>query len=177
MNQPPSKEISLKENSPKENPSRDTSPSAKARGKQALRLWLRLLSCESAVEQGLRQRLRTQYAITLPQFDVLAELEHAGHSLTMSELSHELMVSNGNVTGVVDRLVRDGYVERQPSTEDRRVQYIALTASGLQRFAEIAVEHENWVAAAFSDLAGRDMEDLARLLRKTQESITRSLAR
>ena len=151
-------------------------PIARMRGKQALRLWLRLLACESTIEQGLRQRLRGGFGITLPQFDVLAELEHAGRALSMTELSRELMVSNGNVTGVVDRLVRDGYVERKPSTKDRRVQYIALTSSGMQRFSQIAVQHEIWVDQAFSELAGRDMEELAGLLRKAQESISRSLS-
>ena len=103
-----------------------TADATKHRSKQALRLWLRLLACENTVEQRLRQRLRQTFNVTLPQFDVLAELEHAGKPMTMSALSRDLMVSNGNITGVIDRLVRDGYVQRQASTTDRRVQYISL---------------------------------------------------
>ena len=83
---------------------------AHTRAKQSLRLWLRLLACESLVEQTVRTRLRTTFSITLPQFDVLSELERAGDPLTMSQLSQNLMVSNGNVTGVIDRLERDRYV-------------------------------------------------------------------
>ena len=94
--------------------------SNKERGKQSLRAWLRLLACENLIEQHLRTRLRQDFDITLPQFDVLSELEHAGEQLTMSRLSEKLMVSNGNVTGVVDRLERDEYVIRQASPTDRR---------------------------------------------------------
>ena len=141
-----------------------------SRSKQALRLWLRLLSCENTIEQQLRQRLRERFNVTLPQFDVLAELEHSGKPMTMSALSRDLMVSNGNITGVVDRLVRDSYVRREASTTDRRVQYISLTEDGLTRFQTMAAEHERWVVDTFSGLANRDMEALARLLRKAQEN-------
>ena len=89
---------------------------AGSRGKQSLRLWLRLLACENLIEQTVRTRLRVAFDITLPQFDVLSELEHAGNALTMSQLSQKLMVSNGNVTGVVDRLERDGLVRRRASS-------------------------------------------------------------
>ena len=78
--------------------------------KESLRLWLRLLACESMLEQYVRSNLRAEFGITLPQFDVLAELDYMKKPLTMTELSRQLMVSNGNITGVVDRLHRDAYV-------------------------------------------------------------------
>ncbi|MEE3236748.1 MAG: MarR family transcriptional regulator, partial [Pseudomonadota bacterium] len=65
---------------------------AEDRSKEAIRTWLRLLSCETVIEQRLRRRFREEFSVTLPQFDVLSELEHAGHKMTMSELSRELMV-------------------------------------------------------------------------------------
>jgi DNA-binding MarR family transcriptional regulator len=141
------------------------------RGKQALRLWLRMLACENIVEHELRTRLREQFEVTLPQFDALAELERAGRPLTMSELSQELMVSNGNITGVVDRLVRDGFVARSPSPTDRRVQYIELTPTGAERFAAIARAHEDWVAALLGGLSPRETEQMTRLLKKMQDTV------
>ncbi len=142
-----------------------------SRGTESVRLWLRLLGCENTIEQALRVRLRAAFGVTLPQFDALAELERAGRPLTMSGLSQELMVSNGNITGVVDRLVRDGYVQRLPSPDDRRVQFIALTDAGRARFDEMARRHEAWVAEMLAGLSSREMEQLTRLLKKAQRSI------
>lgn len=141
------------------------------RPKQSLRLWLRLLACESMVEQTVRKRLRKSFAITLPQFDVLSELEHAGEPLTMSQLSQKLMVSNGNVTGVVDRLERGDYVCREASSTDRRVQYIALTDKGITAFKEIAREHEQWITELFAGLNTTEIKTLITGLGKVKESI------
>jgi len=133
-------------------------------GKQALRLWLRLLACTNQVEQQVRQRLRGEFDITLPQFDVLAELDAADGPQTMSALSRRLMVSNGNVTGVIDRLVRAGLVGRSVSPTDRRVQYIALTTVGRQRFATMAAAHESWVASLFAGVGPEQQAQLLDLL-------------
>ncbi len=145
------------------------------RGKQSLRLWLRLLSCESIVEQTVRTRLRNAFDITLPQFDVLSELEHAGDPLTMSQLSQKLMVSNGNVTGVVDRLERDGYVRREASPTDRRVQFITLTDKGVVTFRKMAEIHEQWITALFANMSTTEIKGLLGGLGKAKESIAAHL--
>ncbi len=138
-------------------------------GKQSLRLWLRLLACENIIENRLRASLRDHFNVTLPQFDVLAELEYLGQPLTMTDLSKRLMVSNGNVTGVVDRLVRDGLVHRQASESDRRVNLISLTPLGLERFQAMASQHEQWVAGMFSELGAEEVAQLAGLLNRAHE--------
>ncbi len=158
--------------------SRKTAPTGEqSRGKQSLRLWLRLLACENLVEQTVRTRLRTAFDITLPQFDVLSELEYAGEPLTMSQLSQKLMVSNGNVTGVVDRLERDGYVRREASTADRRVHYIALTEKGIAEFRTMARVHEQWVEDLFAGLSTSEIRSLLNGLGKAKSSIGAHLAR
>lgn len=141
------------------------------RSKEALRTWLRLLSCEIRIEQLLRARLREQYQMTLPQFDVLSELEHADGPLTMSELSRELMVSNGNITGVIDRLEKQQLVRRSRPDHDRRVQFIELTRRGAKRFREMAVQHETWVAELLVDLSTAEMKRLQKLLLAARESV------
>ena len=148
--------------------------SSRERGKQSLRVWLRLLSCENQIEQYLRTCLRKEFDVTLPQFDVLSELDHAGQQLTMSQLSEKLMVSNGNVTGVVDRLERNGYVIRQASPSDRRVQHILLTPAGKKKFQEMATIHEQWVKKLFSDLDAEGLDQLLELLNSTRASVTRN---
>lgn len=148
---------------------------AGSRGKQSLRLWLRLLACENLIEQTVRARLRIAFDITLPQFDVLSELEHAGSALTMSQLSQKLMVSNGNVTGVVDRLERDGLVRRRASSTDRRVQYIELTEQGNSLFRDIASEHEHWIENLLGDLSPNEIKALIAGLGKAKDSIAARL--
>ena len=154
-------------------------PRAKAptnRGKQSLRLWLRLLACENLIENRVRAQLREHFEVTLPQFDVLSELEHVGEALTMSQLSNKLMVSNGNVTGVVDRLERDGHVRRNPSKTDRRVQYIALTDQGEHLFREMAAAHEQWVTELFEGLSANEIKSLLSILDKAKTSISEKLS-
>ena len=139
--------------------------------KEAIRTWLRLLSCESVIEQQLRSLFRTNFSVTLPQFDVLSELERTGQQMTMSELSRELMVSNGNVTGVIDRLEKNGFVTRTRAEHDRRIQYIELTDKGRREFDEMAQSHERWLDDMLSDLSLADMASLQQLLLKTRNSV------
>lgn len=149
----------------------DSSKLTKSRSKQSLRLWLRLFSCQSMIEDAIRVRLRDDHGITLPQFDVLAELDNADQELTMSELSQHLVVSNGNITGVIDRLEREKFLKRVRSSEDRRVQHLRLTKSGKERFQSIAAEHEIWVAELFSALDRDEIDQMINTLKKTKESI------
>ena len=140
--------------------------------KESLRTCLRLLSCETVIEQQLRTLLRQNFSVTLPQFDVLSELERAGDPLTMSQLSKELMVSNGNVTGVIDRLEKTRFVKRVRAEHDRRIQFIELTAKGRKEFNRMASRHERWVAELLSELSMTDMNQLQDLLLKARQSVS-----
>ena len=140
-------------------------------GKRSLRLWLRLLTCSTAIEQRVSQRLRDEFDSTLPRFDMLSALDRAGDAgLTMGEAAGMLMVSNGNVTGLAARLKADGLIEPLAGA-DRRVQRVRLTAGGQARFAVMARAHERWIEALFADLTGAEAEDLARLLERTKRSL------
>jgi DNA-binding MarR family transcriptional regulator len=140
-------------------------------GKRSLRLWLRLLTCSTAIEQRIAQRLRDTFGSTLPRFDMLSALDRAGEAgLTMGELSRMLMVSNGNVTGLAARLKADGWVERLAG-DDRRVQRLRLTAPGQTRFDEMAAAHEHWIEELLSGLDAGEAEDLTRLLERTKKSL------
>jgi DNA-binding MarR family transcriptional regulator len=126
--------------------------------KQRLRLWIRLLRTARAIEAELRERLRVQFATTLPQFDVMAALARKSAGMTMTELSRFLMVSNGNVTGIIDRLVADKLVLRQAPAEDRRAIVVRLTPKGVAQFAQIAKAHGGWVDALLSDFDSVETE-------------------
>lgn len=129
-------------------------------GKQRLRLWIRLLRATRAVEAELRERLRVQFKMTLPQFDVMAALARAESGMTMTELSRKLMVSNGNVTGIIDRLVSEKLVLRQAPAQDRRSFVVRLTPKGAAQFAVVAKEHEDWVNKLLQDFGSEETEQL-----------------
>ena len=134
--------------------------------KDRLRLWLRLLKATRLVEGALRERMRAERGTTLPRFDVMAALYRAGEGLRMSDLSGVLMVSNGNVTGIVDRLEAEGIVERVAVAGDRRATRVRLTERGRAAFEDMAEEHEVWVDGLLAGLTPAETATAARLLEK-----------
>jgi DNA-binding MarR family transcriptional regulator len=142
--------------------------------KEPLRLWLRALSFASMVERRVRSRLHVDFDVTLPRFDVMAALYDAPAGLSMGEISRRLMVSNGNVTGIVERLDRDGLVWRRTNPEDRRSQLVRLTDSGRTTFEGMAEAHEGWISAMLSGLSEEEVEQLKYLLGKAKQSVVNS---
>lgn len=128
--------------------------------KQRLRMWIRLLRAARGIEVELRERLRKEFAITLPQFDVMAALARNEAGMNMTELSRMLMVSNGNVTGIIDRLAADRLVLRQAPATDRRSYIVRLTPKGAAQFAVVAKAHEGWIDELLSGFDAAQAEDL-----------------
>jgi DNA-binding MarR family transcriptional regulator len=141
-----------------------------------LRLWLRLLTCTTLIEGEVRRRLRQEFDVTLPRFDLMAQLDKAPGGMTLGELSQRMMVSNGNVTGLSERLMALGLLDRRQSRSDRRAQLVSLTAEGRRAFRAMARAHEGWIAEIFSDLTSADVEALMRLLAKTKASARRAIS-
>jgi DNA-binding MarR family transcriptional regulator len=135
-------------------------PAPSGPGKDRLRLWVRLLRASRSIEAELRERLRQEFNTTRPRFDVMAALHRAPEGMLMSDLSRFLLVSNGNVTGIVDRLVSEGLVARARRNGDRRTSMVRLTEEGSKAFAVIAAAHESWIG----ELLGNVSEDEARRL-------------
>ena len=116
---------------------------------EALRLWLRLLTCTQLVEKQVRNHLREQFDTTLPRFDLMAQLQRNPDGLKMNELSRRMMVTGGNVTGITDR--------------------VRLTVQGRETFDAMAKQHEGWIVSSFDVLTGREMDALYKLLGKVKE--------
>nr|WP_204318792.1 MarR family transcriptional regulator [Pseudooceanicola aestuarii] len=114
-------------------------------------MWLRMLKSTRRVEQVLRERLRREFDSTLPRFDVMAALARFDDGLKMSALSGVLRVSNGNVTGIVDRLAEEGLVVRVQVPGDRRASLVRLTRKGQEVFARQAAAHEAWINELLDD--------------------------
>jgi DNA-binding MarR family transcriptional regulator len=145
--------------------------------KAELRLWLRLFTCKTLIEGEVRRRLRETFDVTFPRFDLMAQLDRAPHGMTLGELSERMMVSNGNVTGLVERLTAQGLIDRKPSPKDRRVQIVRLTAEGRRFFRAMARANADWIAEVFADLTPAEMDALMRLLAKTKASARRAIAK
>jgi DNA-binding MarR family transcriptional regulator len=134
----------------------------------ALRLWLRLLTCTQLVEKQVRGQLRERFGTTLPRFDLMAQLERAPEGLKMNELSRRMMVTGGNVTGITDQLVAEGLVDRVDVEGDRRAYRVRLTPRGRKLFNDMAREHEEWIVDAFAGLTDKDIAALHKLLGKVK---------
>ena len=131
---------------------------------RALRLWLRLLTCSQLIERQVRSRLRGRFDTTLPRFDLMSQLERHPAGLKMNELSRLLMVTGGNVTGIVDQLVKEGLVERVDDAADRRAWRVKLTRAGARSFGDMARAHEEWVAGLLAGLSRKESDALMQLL-------------
>lgn len=127
---------------------------------QAVRLWLRLLTCSTQIEQVIRSQLRTEFNTTLPRFDYLAQLSRFPKGLRMKTLSEYLMVTGGNITGLTDQLVAEGWVERVADEEDRRAMTVRLTRAGKKQFKAMATAHERWLEQLLAPLGNASTHDL-----------------
>lgn len=137
--------------------------------KQRLRVWLKMLAAQRTIETRLRERLRLDHDSTLPRFDVLSALDRYRDGLRMSDLSARLKVSNGNVTGIVERLVSESLVERVAVDGDRRAMRVRLTEAGIARFAAMAADHETWVNEMMAGVSATELDSLIDLLDRMGE--------
>ncbi len=143
--------------------------------KPQLRLWLRMLSITKLISQEIRRRLRLEFQATLPQFDLLAQLYRERDGLRLGELSRRTMVTNGNITGLADRLEADGLIVRETLDGDRRVTVAKLTRQGREAFAVMASAHEGWLRELLGDLDEDALEEVLRQLATVKRSASRRL--
>lgn len=136
-----------------------------------LRVWLRLLTCSNLIEGHVRRRLRESFNTTLPRFDILAQLDRAPGGLTMGDLSRRTMVTNGNVTGLVNRLEAEKLVVRATDADDHRVQQVRLTAAGSRAFGQMAETHHSWIETMTAGMDGKSLARLYGLLGALKESL------
>jgi DNA-binding MarR family transcriptional regulator len=127
------------------------------------------------IEQRVRRGLRKEFKTTLPRFDVLAQLERAPKGMTMGQLSSHLMVSNGNITGLIDRLDQEGLVNRAPSPSDRRTQMVKLSNAGRKALNKMLPMHERWIVELLTNLSSNDMSQILTLLGRVKDSLENSV--
>lgn len=140
--------------------------------KNKLRLWIRLLRSTRYMESVLRAKLRKKFSVTLSQFDVLAALSRSEDGMIMSEVSKLLMVSNGNITGIVDRLTEEGLVIRSMRGGDRRTNFLRLTRKGQRKFDRMAEAHERWIEDLLKDFTAEEVSHLVAMLTRLKKPET-----
>jgi DNA-binding MarR family transcriptional regulator len=128
----------------------------------ATSVWVRLLKAHSLLLREVRRRVPDP--LTLPQFDVLAQLHRRGDGMTSGELTRELVVTAGNLTGIIDRLVRMELVGRHSVPGDRRAVRLRLTPRGRRLMRSAIPRHRREVASLFSVLPEEELRRLRRLL-------------
>lgn len=136
-----------------------------------LRLWLRLLTCTKLIENEVRRKLRRDFDFTLSRFDLLAQLDKAPDGMVLGEVSKRLMVSPGNVTSLVERLIESGHISRFQSEIDGRMQIIRLTEKGRKEFRRMARAHGDWIGDMFRDLAPSEIDELMQGLAMLKQSV------
>lgn len=144
----------------------DTETRATSSHAQELRLWLRMLACTNLIEGEIRSCLRTQFNMTLPRFDLMAQLERTPEGMKMGELSKRMMVTGGNVTGITDQLVDEGLVVREDNPKDRRAYNVKLTAMGRRAFMKMAAAHEIWIVELLGGFSEKERDQFYDLLAK-----------
>ncbi len=134
-----------------------------------LGLWLRLITNSNIVEKQVRNLFRSEFGVTLPRFDLMSALYREQAGLTMGELSRRLLVSNGNVTGIVERLQKEGLVKRWVLPTDRRIYSVGLTPKGRAAFKELADRHRDWISEIFGGLQDDELTEMIKMMDRLRD--------
>ncbi len=131
--------------------------------------WLQLVRTFSRVA-GLLEQAISRHGLTIAQFDVLATL-HLREGVTQQELASHLLVTKGNVCGLLHRMEVSGLIERRPDPRDRRANRIHLCPAGRERFRSASPDHDGLLRAALGHMTGHQREDLVALLRQIEQTL------
>jgi DNA-binding MarR family transcriptional regulator len=135
-----------------------------------LRAWFRLLLIHKTLSRKISTRFRSEFKISTARFDTLAQLHAAGGEMTMGELSEQLMVTSGNVTGVIDGMAAENLVKRRPHETDRRSVVIAMTPAGRTLFGKVRAALSKWMGEAMEDMSDAELGQLTKLFGKLKHS-------
>ncbi|MXW73894.1 MAG: MarR family transcriptional regulator [Gammaproteobacteria bacterium] len=135
------------------------------------RAWLGLLRCFSSIDRVLMRRFSEKFNSSLPRYDVLTALALSPNGMTMGELASSLMVTKGNITGVVSRLKQDGLVRKITSRSDRRIQSVTLSAEGRALWDAMHADYDETVSEILSGQPTEDLDALSEMLENTRVAV------
>ena len=135
------------------------------------RAWLGLLRCFSSIDRLLMRRFSEKFNSSLPRYDVLTALALSPNGMTMGELAASLMVTKGNITGVVNRLKQDGLVSKFTSESDRRIQSVTLSAEGRALWDAMHADYDETISQILSGQSGEELDALTEMLESTRVAV------
>ena len=142
------------------------------RSSDSLKLWIELIRCSNILERHVDKNFRQHYGQSISRFDVLSQLERvADEGLTVGELGLKLIASKGNITGLVNRMIKDHLVTKESKPDDRRCFQVKISKDGLSLFKKMAVDHASWIESSFSALNIDSMKNMTRLLAEIRLSL------
>ena len=138
----------------------------------AVSIVVRMLAAQNLLLTALRRGFGPD--LSLARFDLLAQLVREDGQ-TLAQLSRSMLVTAGNLTGLVDRAERDGIVERRPDPNDRRLTRVALTARGQKLAHKAIARHSELAEEILGPLQPKEREELRRLLGRLREALDRAV--
>jgi len=132
-------------------------------------LWVRLAMTFNVVYHEIKNELGKEN-LTVPQLEIISCLDRT-KGLPLSEIAERLLVSGGNVTGIIDRLERDGYVSRARDKTDRRVVRALLTDKGFELYKSFLPRYRDVIHRINSVLSVQERKQLQRLLKKLAHGV------
>lgn len=158
----------MRRGAPARRPAASIAPASEAPAELSVRAWVRLLAVQKRGLAAIRDDLERE--MTMPRFDLLANVARADGQ-TLASLSRSMLVTAGNLTGLVDRAARDGLVERRADPVDRRSWRIHITPKGQRTFRDAERRHAARVAKLFATLSPVELAALMRLLDKLRAGL------
>ena len=135
-----------------------------------LQTWVQLMRTFLVMQKKVVALIAEQ-DMTLPQFDVMATLWR-GEGVTQQDLASQLLVTKGNICGLLDRLAESGWVERRQDPIDARANRLYLSASGRRKIHEVLPNHDKVISDMMACLAEDDTKLLRKLLSHLEEATT-----
>ena len=136
--------------------------------------WLSFIRCFSSIERVLLRHFAQKYDSSLPRYDVLTALVLNRDGLTMGELAAMMMVTKGNITGVVRRLKQDNLVLKNTSKTDRRVQSVKISAKGVRLWEKMHADYDEIIAVLLSGQSEAQIQELRKSLRRTRNLVEKN---
>ncbi len=124
--------------------------------------WSRLSQCYQVAQKQCRDALR-KTGLTQPQYEVLSQISDE-EGIPLTRIGENMNVTGGNITGIVDRLERDGLVKRKRDKEDRRIIRAFFTSKGRNLYSKATPSYDRFLKNTFGDASDAELKRLQKSL-------------
>ena len=148
------------------------------RHSDGLKLCIELIRCTSQLDRIIDKNLRQQFGQSISRFDLLAQLHREGNKgLTVGELGQRLISAKGNITGLINRMIKDELLTKASNKIDKRSFQITISTKGQHLFKEMADNHGKWIYELFGEISTENMSNMTSLLGDIRSPLSQSQLR